>query len=455
MDKEKNVLDIENEEGLYAVDEENKIQRGEEIFTNDEECFSTNEENEKYLEENTITSSETIKLKKEKSRPNSLTHHLGASLSVPVIAVTLVGTITIIGTAAGIIPSAHSNHVTNFLSRSSELGFSIEKEPSQTILMTLSNQSYSVSEELTSINQIVFSDLTPHTIYDLDVYDISDGINKKIYSADYLTKSSDAYYASVRNNGVSDDKLYFSVFYQGENIEYVTVNVLGDDLKSIYLYEGSKKQDFVIDVNGNSNVSCRISINGTIVHFEQLVTPEEGKIDPPETDIPLERISFEQESIDMEVGQSIQLVPIFYPENATNKDVIWRTNVSYISVSEDGIVTALSAGETGVVTVTSADNGNIYASCVVNVPYVYLESISINDVDDVLEMRVGESIALTLTFYPANATNKEVDWFVNDDYVSIDGNGVLTALSAGTGAYVTVNSYGNSQIYDYFIVNVS
>ena len=282
MDKEKNVFDIQNEDGLLKVDEENKLQLGEDVFREDEERFLSSEENEHASEENVLkTSSNSVKKENQKNDTVKSANSLRAGLSLPGLVVALVGAIAVIGTSTGLIKISNSNHVINFLSRSTELGFEIDKNSGDAFVMTLSRGDYVVSEELTFRNQFIFSDLIPNTVYDLTVYDISNNNSKKIYSSNYLTKSHDDYYASINNNKIVDDMLSFDVTYEGNNISYVTVEVLGDNLNSLYIYEGSPKEQFTVNVATISDITCRVSINGKMTHFEQLKNPDEIEPEPP------------------------------------------------------------------------------------------------------------------------------------------------------------------------------
>jgi hypothetical protein len=60
----------------------------------------------------------------------------------------------------------------------------------------------------------------------------------------------------------------------------------------------------------------------------------------------------------MQVGEERQLVAHVFPTNATNKDVIWSTdNETVISITEDGVITAVNEG-TATVSAVPADAPN-------------------------------------------------------------------------------------------------
>ncbi len=72
---------------------------------------------------------------------------------------------------------------------------------------------------------------------------------------------------------------------------------------------------------------------------------------PEGTELPLvitlRGIAFSEDPIFVNVGESVKLTPIYYPENAERKDVTWRISrgEAYGSISEDGTFTAKAPGE--------------------------------------------------------------------------------------------------------------
>ena len=86
----------------------------------------------------------------------------------------------------------------------------------------------------------------------------------------------------------------------------------------------------------------------------------------PNAYVPLEKISFSESSYTVDKRFGIYPEIIFYPENATNKNIKWETNDPSVLYVYDGYVAGADYG-TATVTVTSED-GNLTASCEVTVP---------------------------------------------------------------------------------------
>jgi len=129
------------------------------------------------------------------------------------------------------------------------------------------------------------------------------------------------------------------------------------------------------------------------------------------------------------------------PVNATNKMLIWSVSqAGIISVSQTGIVTVLNPGST-ILTCTAADGSGVFDECLVQVTDIYPSSITINN--SPFSMKVGDTKTITATVLPSNAT-VGFTWTSSDiTLATINQNGVISALKAGTvtiSATSTVNS---------------
>lgn len=93
--------------------------------------------------------------------------------------------------------------------------------------------------------------------------------------------------------------------------------------------------------------------------------------DDPGNTVALEGISFADDEITLEAGDSVQLEVVFAPENATNKNVTWEVDYAdTATVDENGLVTAKEsgAGKAATVTATAEEGDGLYqAYCQVNV----------------------------------------------------------------------------------------
>ncbi len=138
-------------------------------------------------------------------------------------------------------------------------------------------------------------------------------------------------------------------------------------------------------------------------------------------------ILFSKESIQLHVGNTIQLEATVQPENASDKNVEWSSSDETIAtVDAEGNVTAISLGETTI----TARCGEVTASCRISVISTPAESIVLNT--ESAQLKVGESIVLEATVLPEDATDKTVIWSSKNNNIAIvDENGNVTAVGLG------------------------
>lgn len=142
-------------------------------------------------------------------------------------------------------------------------------------------------------------------------------------------------------------------------------------------------------------------------------------------------------------GQTQKLTATVVPANATNKAVTWKTSDKNVAtVSENGLVTAKSAG-TATITCTAQDGSGVKATCKVTVT-VPVSGIQLSQTSAALT--VGDTLTLTKTIYPSDATNQAVTWTSSSDAVaSVDSNGKITAKTAGS-AVITCKSVSDNSV---------
>lgn len=143
-------------------------------------------------------------------------------------------------------------------------------------------------------------------------------------------------------------------------------------------------------------------------------------------------VTMSSKTLTLTEGKSGQLTAKVAPENATNKNVTWKSdNEKVAKVSSTGRVTAVKAGTTKI-TVTTVD-GKKTATCTVTVKAnkVPVKSVKLNKTK--LTMGVKETFTLKATVAPKNATNKKVSWKIDKKgkkFVTMK-NGKLTAKKKG------------------------
>ena len=133
-------------------------------------------------------------------------------------------------------------------------------------------------------------------------------------------------------------------------------------------------------------------------------------------------------------GSTETLTATVQPADATDKGVTWSsTNQNIVQVDQNGRVTGVETG-TATVYVTTSD-GEIVAACEVTVyvPFVDVTSITLDRTQAAMEK--GETLTLTATVMPDDASVKTVSWTSdNPDVAKVDEYGNVTAVGGGSAA---------------------
>jgi uncharacterized protein YjdB len=133
-------------------------------------------------------------------------------------------------------------------------------------------------------------------------------------------------------------------------------------------------------------------------------------------------------------GGSMQIQADILPQNATNKTLTWSVNdPDLASIDQSGLLTAKNDG-TVIISALATDGSLVWDSLYINLTNqadIMVSSITINEQD--VTLAPGASKKLSVSILPANATNKEVLWSVDDNKLAmITDNGKITALREGT-----------------------
>ena len=156
--------------------------------------------------------------------------------------------------------------------------------------------------------------------------------------------------------------------------------------------------------------------------------------------VPVAGVTVAPSSVSLFEGVAEQLTPTISPVDATNKSVTWRSNnPSVATVSDTGLVTAVSAGSAAI-TVRTVD-GSYSDICNVTV-IAPVTGVSVNPTATTIS--AGNIRSITHTITPSNATDQSVAWSSNNTAVAtVSSSGVVTAVGAGTATItVTTNDGG-------------
>ena len=140
--------------------------------------------------------------------------------------------------------------------------------------------------------------------------------------------------------------------------------------------------------------------------------------------VDIESLSLDKTNLSLSIGETAQLTATVKPDNATDKNVSWTSSDESIAKVDNGKVTAVKSGKA---TITAKCGGKT-AECAVIVT-VPTGSVTLDKTS--LSLAVGETVQLTATVKPDDATDKNVTWTSSDESVAKVVNGKVTAVKSG------------------------
>lgn len=155
--------------------------------------------------------------------------------------------------------------------------------------------------------------------------------------------------------------------------------------------------------------------------------------------IPISKISFESDSMRLDIGDKKTLNIITSPDDAPQDGLVWTSSsISIVTVDANGELTALKPGK-ATVTVTTAE-GDASAQIVIYVNPILIETIQIDKNE--LTLKVGAKEKLEASYTPHNATESILWSSSNSEIANVNDNGEVTAISEGEAIIYAKNSNG-------------
>jgi len=156
---------------------------------------------------------------------------------------------------------------------------------------------------------------------------------------------------------------------------------------------------------------------------------------------PVTRVKLNKNSTVLAVGQTDTFSATITPSGATYKGVSWSSsNASVATVSDEGVVTAVSAGQAEI-TVTTDEGGKTDVATVT--VYVPVDGIHLSEEE--LSIPKGGTATLSYSIYPSTASNQNVTWSSSKiEVATISDEGVITAKEPGT-TIITVTTADGSK----------
>ena len=169
-------------------------------------------------------------------------------------------------------------------------------------------------------------------------------------------------------------------------------------------------------------------------------------------------VALDKTLVTLAPGETVTLVPVITPANATNQKVSWKTNKSAVATVKDGVVTAKAPG-TADITVTTSDGG-YSAVCKVTVESNYVTDLTLTPAGpEILPVGKTRQLKAKVSFAHSPAGSQEVTWSSNaPEVASVSPQGLVTALAAGEAEIMAMtkeNGRSGTPIYQTYKLTVS
>ncbi len=231
----------------------------------------------------------------------------------------------------------------------------------------------------------------------------------------------------------------------GENLALVakmtpdntTVNLVwkSSDEKVVKISKTYPDSATVTGVSGGHAVISAINEDNVVVGYCHITVRQ-----------PVTKIELSEYKIVADLnGRLIQLNAIVRPDNAENKEILWSsTDTSKATVDKNGLVTVKKPGTVSIIA-TSKDSPEVTAVCNIDI-LIPVNSINLDTTEKV--MNVGDTLRLSYTMNPVDASTNSVSWTsTNPRVAAVNGTGLVTAKAPGTAVIILKSEDGGYTSY--------
>ena len=139
-------------------------------------------------------------------------------------------------------------------------------------------------------------------------------------------------------------------------------------------------------------------------------------------------VEIDEDDLELVIGELKILTATVLPSNTTDKTITWRSSdKDIVMIDAEGELKALDVGE---VTITVKTINGKEDTINVTVNPIKVSEIKIDKLD--VNMKVDETVVLTATVLPEDATDKTIEWTSENEEIVIVENGVIKAINPGS-----------------------
>lgn len=160
-------------------------------------------------------------------------------------------------------------------------------------------------------------------------------------------------------------------------------------------------------------------------------TGDSDDAEPSDDPVLAEMVLISPAAIRLGIKDNYQLEAVIFPNNATEKSVIWSSsNEKIVTVDQTGYLTPHELGD-AVISVITTDGTNLSSSCDVTVTY---GNLMVYITPSVVNMTIGETFQLNAIVRGFKEDDElTIEWMSsNTDVATVDDEGLVTAIAEGS-----------------------
>lgn len=226
-------------------------------------------------------------------------------------------------------------------------------------------------------------------------------------------------------------------------------NVKSEPEESYYSFDGESWEDvYYVKLDNFQLKNCNFIVDA-------YTTVEGNKDYVPVTGVEFVNKDEMEKGIEIEVDDVYVLEANVLPSDATYKQINWTSSNEEVAyVSKSGVIRGIGEGKATIKGVT--EDGSFEIETTVNViakndsEEIPVEGIELNT--NKVTIKEGERYVLKANITPENATNKNVNWSIEDESIASIEEGLVIGLKEGTTKITAITEDGEYEAYCTLVV---
>lgn len=194
-------------------------------------------------------------------------------------------------------------------------------------------------------------------------------------------------------------------------------------------------------------IICLIFVVVYLLFFKSDKPKKDNKVDDDNQtkEVVSENIKLNKKDVSMDIGGSFDLKVTLVPSNGDEVINYESNDENIATVDNNGKIVGVSAGETTILVTVEGTNLKTECKVVVSNNIITVQELFVQN--SVVNIKVDETYQLNVTAIPSNAVDKSLTYSIDagNDYLTVDENGLVTALKVGRGK-VRITSNANQDV---------